>query len=342
MSIWAAAVGLVLLAGCGDQGSSADQHTEPSDCNRTITQADEVPAALGAAFPGTTLCFSGGDLAGTDITLTRSGAADAPIRLRSDGATVRGIRVFANHVVVEGFTITGGDGMFLTGAELAVRRNTVHDGRRGGITCDPCVNSIIETNTMRQVDTVGIRVSGQRIQVSQNTVSGTVARHNGDADGIRFFGNGHRITNNTITDIAAHGYANPPHPDCFQTYDADSPPTFDVLISGNTCSNVASQCLIATGDQRGNSGAPTGVPSITFVDNTCASGGAQAVNIRRWPGVEIRNNKISGPNVTRGVIITDGSTGCVVTGNTTDGGRPTVSIDRTSQPGSRVEHNNPS
>lgn len=359
--VWIAAVSLALGAGCGGQDSSAGHNPEPGgnqppspgpstgpdqsrlpDCNRTISQADEVPAALAAALPGTTLCFTGGDLGGTEVTLTRSGSVGAPVRLVSDGAAVRGIRIFAKHVIVEGFTVTGGDGVFLNGTDLAIRRTKVHEGRQGGITCEPCENSIIEANTVQHVDTVGIWVSGQRIEVRHNTVSGTVARNNGDADGIRFFGNGHRITNNTITDISAHGYANPPHPDCFQTYDSNSPPTFDVLISGNNCHNVDVQCLIATGDQQGNSAAPIGVPSITFVDNICASGGAQAVNIRRWPGVDIRNNKISGPNITRGIIITDGSTGCVVTSNTTDGGRPTLDIDRSSQPGSRVEHNNPS
>jgi parallel beta-helix repeat protein len=306
-----------------------------------VTRADEVAAALNAAYPGTTLCFNGGDLAGTDVNLARSGAANTPISLVSDGATVRSIHITADHVVVEGFTVTGGDGIVLKGTDLAIRHNTVHDTRQGGITCGSCGNSIIEANTVQNVDTVGIRISGQRIEVSHNTVSGTVARDNGDADGIRFFGNGHRITNNTITDISDHGYANPPHPDCFQTYDDNSPPTFDVVIAGNDCRNVGAQCLIATGDQHSNSAAPAGGPSITFVDNTCASNGAQAVNIRRWPNVEIRNNKISGPNVTRGIIIIEGSTGCVVIGNTTDGGRPTVDIDRSSQPGSQLENNTP-
>jgi hypothetical protein len=64
------------------------------------------------------------------------------------------------------------------------------------------------------------------------------------------------------------------------------------------------------------------------------------VNLRRWPNVEIRDNKISGPHVTRRIII-DGSTGCVVIGNTTTGGRPTVDIDGSSRPGSQVEHNSP-
>jgi parallel beta helix pectate lyase-like protein len=359
-SVWIAALTLVIVTGCGGQSSSVVPNPWPSQsppsgptsstgpnraappaCTRTVGQADEIRPALDAASPGTTLCFTGGGLSDTDLTVARSGAANAPITLRSDGAAVRSIHLTADHVVLDGFTVAGGDGIFLKGSDLAIRHNTVHDTQMGGITCDRCQSSVIESNTVQHVHTVGIWIDGQQIEVSHNNVSGTLARDNGDADGIRFFGNGHRITDNTITDISASGYANPPHPDCFQTFDDNSPPTYNVLIAGNTCRNVDAQCLIATGDQHANSGAPTGGPSITFVDNSCANNGAQAVNLRRWPNVEIRNNRFSGRNVTRGIIIINGSTGCVVIGNTTDGGRPTVDIDNSSEPGSHLEHNSP-
>ncbi|OLE27991.1 MAG: hypothetical protein AUG49_03695 [Catenulispora sp. 13_1_20CM_3_70_7] len=171
-------------------------------------------------------------------------------------------------------------------------------------------------------------------------MSETVAEDDGDADGMRFFGTGHRITGNTIRDISARGYRAPPHPDCFQTFD-HSPPTYDVVISGNTCQNVDAQCLIATDDQPGSSGAPNGVPSITFADNTCAPNGAQAINLRRWPNVEIRHNKFSGPNLNRAILIIDGSTGCTVIDNTTAGGVPTVDVDGASRPGFRQNGNSP-
>jgi hypothetical protein len=371
VSVGITGLGLLLAAGCSGQNPSASQgpsarqqppapkqwpnqgpsspnssagsdQNRPPSCSRTVTRVDEVQAALDAASPGTTVCFTGRELTGTDVTMNRSGAPNAPITLRSDGATVRSMHITADHAVVEGFAVAGGDGVFLKGADLAIRHNTVHDTQRGGITCEPCTNSIIESNTVQHAATSGIWISGQQIAVSHNTISATVARDNGDADGMRFFGNGHRITDNTITDISAEGYSNPPHPDCFQTYDGNSAPTFDVVITGNTCRNVDAQCLIATGDQHANSAAPTGGPSIVFDGNTCASNGAQAVNLRRWPNVEIRDNKISGPNITRGIIIVDGSTGCVVIGNSTAGGRPTVDIDDSSRPGSHEEHNGPS
>jgi Right handed beta helix region len=339
----------LLVAGCttspSDQGPSGVQGHQslPSGCTHTVTRADDVPATLAAAAPGSTVCFSGDDLADTDVTMTRSGTAEAPITLAADGSTVHEVQIKADHVILEGFTVAGGGGVLLEGGGIVARNNTVHDTQQGGITCAPCTDSTIEFNTMAHVATNGIDITGQRITVHANTISNTtVGAHGGDADGMRFYGNGHRITDNTVFDISAEGYASPPHPDCFQTLDNDKPPTFDVVISGNTCRNVDAQCLIATGDQDGNSGAPSGVPSITFVGNMCANNGAQAVNVRRWPNVVVKQNTFAGPNLTRAVLITEGSTGATVVGNTTTGGRPTVEVDDSSQPGSQVDDNRPS
>ena len=345
---WVPLLGLVLLAaGCTSAGRSptvGQQHQSlPPGCTHTITQAGDVPAALDAASPGDTLCFSGPDLADTEVMMTRSGTTTAPIRLVSDGGgTVHEVQIKADNVILEGFTVAGGGGVLLEGTGITARNNTVHDTQQGGITCSPCTDSSIESNTMTHVATNGIDITGTRITVHANTISNTVvAQHGGDADGVRFYGNGHRITGNTIFDISAEGYGSPPHPDCFQTFDQNRPPTFDVVISGNTCRNVDAQCLIATGDQGGNSGAPPGVPSITFEDNRCANNGAQAVNVRRWPGVQILHNTFSGPNLTRAVLVIDDSIGATVIGNTTTQGRPTVDIDHSSRSGSHIDDNSP-
>ncbi|MGH3925808.1 MAG: hypothetical protein ACRDTT_23600, partial [Pseudonocardiaceae bacterium] len=103
------ALGLLATAGCT---SSPDESTQilPDDCTRTITRSDEVAAAVRAASPGDTLCFTGGDLADADVTMNRSGTSDAPIRLVSNGATVYNVRITADHIVIEGFTVAGGDG----------------------------------------------------------------------------------------------------------------------------------------------------------------------------------------------------------------------------------------
>jgi hypothetical protein len=336
---------LALITGCTSAGPGSPAGSRPpslpSKCTHPITQGGEVSAALDSASPGDTVCFSGADLADADLAMRTSGTADAPITLAADGATVHSVEISADHVIVEGFTVTDGAGVLLRGSGLTARNNAVHDTERGGITCDPCTDSTIESNTITHVTSNGVDITGARITVHANSISDTVvSRHGGDADGMRFFGNGHRITDNTIFDISAEGYGSPPHPDCFQTLDNSKPPTFDVVISGNTCRNVDAQCLIATGDQGRNSGAPSGVPSISFQNNTCANNGAQAVNVRRWPDVVIEHNVFSGPNLTRAVLITEDSTGCTVTDNRTTGDRPTVEVDRSSQP-ARVQNNDP-
>ncbi len=340
-------LGLLVTAGCtaSPDQSSPDQRrgrqSLPSSCTRTITQADDVPAALDDASPGDTLCFTGGDdLVGANLTMNRSGTGDAPIRLVSDGTTVDSVSITGDHVVIEGFTVAGGDGLFLEGTGITAQHNTIRGTQRGGITCLPCTDSTIASNIIEQAATTGIYITGQRITVSSNTISGTIARNNGDADGMRFFGTGHRINGNTIRDISERGYASPPHPDCFQTFD-HKPSTFDVVISGNTCQNVDAQCLIATDDQPGSSSAPPGVPSLTFVGNTCEANGAQAINLRRWPNVEVRDNRFSGRGLKRAVLITDGSTGCTVVGNITAGNAPTVEVDGPSRPGFHQEGNDP-
>lgn len=332
---------LSLLFACSSgPGPSQQGRGLPRDCTKTITRSDDVRDALQAASPGNTLCFTGEDLTDADLTLTKSGITGAPIKLIADGTNVENIHITANNVVVEGFTVAGGDGITLEGNGITAQHNTIHDTRRGGIACVPCSDSTIASNTVQHVNTVGIYISGQRITVSDNTISETVAVDDGDADGMRFFGTGHRITGNTISDISARGYRAPPHPDCFQTFD-HNPSTFDVVISGNTCRNVDAQCLIATDDQPGRSDAPAGAPSITFVDNTCAPNGAQAINLRRWPNVEIRHNKFSGPHLDRAILIIDGSTGCAVIDNTTEGGVPTVDVDGASRAGFRQTGNSP-
>lgn len=333
------ALGVLVTSSCT---SSPDENPQslPNDCTRTITQSDEVAAAVDSASPGDTLCFTGGNLAVADVTMNRSGTSEAPIRLFSDGAIVYNVRIIADHIVIEGFTVAGGEGLLLEGAGITAQHNTIRDTQRSGIACVPCTDSTIASNTVQHASTTGIYITGQGITVNGNTVSETVARDDGDADGVRFFGTGHRITGNTIRDISARGYSAPPHPDCFQTFD-HKPSTFDVVIADNTCRNVDAQCLIATDDQPGSSDAPAGIPSITFVGNTCATTGAQAINLRRWPNVEVRQNRFSGPGLQRAVLIIDGSTGCAVIGNTTTGDVPTVEIDDSSRPGFQQDGNSP-
>ncbi len=141
-----------------------------------------------------------------------------------------------------------GDGLTMAGRGLVARNNVIYNATADGVDCRGCADTVIESNTVQRADGTGIWIAGYRITVHNNTVSDSVLRTQGDADGIRFFGNGHRLTGNTIKDIKASGYPRGgPHTDCFQTYDTrDAPPTYDVIIANNVCTNVDVQALIAT------------------------------------------------------------------------------------------------
>ena len=300
-------------------------------CTHTIRGVEDARAAITTAVPGDMLCFLGVDLADVDLTMIKSGTAQAPISLVSDGrTTIHQLHILADHVVVQGFTITGGGELLLEGTGIVAQKNTVRDTQRGGIVCASCIDSTIESNTVERAATTGISISGQRVTVRENLVIATVPVADSDADGIRFFGNGHRIVSNVIRDISASGSA---HPDCFQTFDSGHPATFDVEIVGNNCRNVAENCLIATGDESGNGEAPVGARSITFIGNTCATNGDQAVTLRHWPRADLRKNTLLGPNLKRGVLITTGSTGCTAKDNTTAADVSPVEIDDSSRPG---------
>jgi Right handed beta helix region len=303
-------------------------------CTHTINNIDEARSALNTAAPGDMLCFLGSDLANVDLTLTRSGTVKDPINLVSDGhITVHQLHVLADHVIIQGFTVVGGGELLLAGTGILAQKNTVHDTQRGGIICANCTDSIIETNTVLHAAMTGISISGQRITVRENRVSATVAGGDGDADGVRFFGNGHRIISNSIENLTVSGSPGTPHPDCFQTFDTGHSATFDVEIVGNACQNAAENCLVATGDESGNSEAPAGAPSITFIGNDCVTDGDQAVDLRRWPNADVRKNHLLGPNLKRAVLITNGSTHCTVRDNTTRSDVSAVEIDDSSRPG---------
>jgi hypothetical protein len=302
-----------------------------SPCSRVIHNVDEARAGITVAAPGDTLCFAGVDLADVDLTMVRPGTANAPIRLISDGqTTIHQFHILADYVVIQGFTIVGGGELLLEGTGIVAQKNTVRDTAHGGIICASCIDSTIEANTVLHAATIGISISGQRIAVRENLVSATVPADDGDADGVRFFGTGHRIISNVIRDIPAKGSA---HPDCFQTFDTGRPATFDVEIVGNTCQNVAENCLLATGDESGNGEAPADTRSITFIGNTCVTEGEQGVNLRRWPHADLRKNHFSGSNLKRGILISAGSIGCTVKDNTTERDISPMEIDDSSRPG---------
>jgi parallel beta-helix repeat protein len=312
----------------------------PPECPSRITDADQARTALQRVQPASLVCLSGDRLRDAELQVRTSGTREQPIRIISDGAAVRSLTVKADYVVIQGLTLMNGDGLTMTGRGLLARQNVVYNATADGVECRSCTDAVIESNIVQRADGTGIWISGERITVRNNTVSESVLRTQGDADGIRFFGRGHRLTQNTIRDIKASGYgAEGPHTDCFQTYDSPhEPPTYDIVIADNVCTNVDVQCLIATNDGRGPSGAPAGRTAIIFERNRCAVNGAQAVLLRGFPQAVIRDNRFSGPGE-RAVMLTEGSTDVTVINNVVTGRLRPFDLDRQSEPGFRASGN---
>ncbi len=309
----------------------------PSYCTSTVTDSEQATSAVARLRPGNTMCLSGDRLTGAELAVTTSGTPEQPITITADGASLRSINIQADYVVIQGVTLKDGDGLTMEGRGLMARNNVVYNATMDGIACVTCIDTTIESNTVARSDGTGIWFSGERVTVRNNTVSESVLGTQGDADGIHFFGVGHRLTGNMIRDIRWSGDGNDTpggsHADCFRTSNsAHDPPTYDVVIAGNTCKHVDGECLAATTDDRGAGGAPAGQTAITFERNTCSVDGARAVLLRGFPHVIVRDNTFSGPGG-RAVQLTEGSTDCAVIGNTLTGQTRPYEIDRRSEPG---------
>ncbi|MHA6795975.1 right-handed parallel beta-helix repeat-containing protein [Pseudonocardia bannensis] len=332
-AVTALAISALLTLSARDEAGTAGP---PTDCWRTVRDAASLADAVAVIEPSQRLCLAGTGLADVTLALDRSGKPGSPIVLSGAGAALSAIAISADDIVVQDLTIVGPGGIKLRGSRLTAQDNTILSGH-GGILCE-CADSVIERNEVTGADGAGIYIVGEQITVNGNTISGSVALSR-DADGIRFFGTGLRIVNNVIRDIKDDGYpsGDRPHTDCFQTYDNDSPPTYDVIIAGNRCTNVDHQCLIATGDERRNSGTPDGVRTIVFEDNTCEVEGSQAVLLRGYPHVSVRNNSLNATY--HGVVLTEGSTDVTVIGNEVGGGAQIYYLDSDSEPDFREARN---
>lgn len=345
-------LGLVLWGGCGgsaedsppDGGGSPPQGQPPGiprTCTSTVLDPAVATAVVDQAQPGDTVCFRGDRFADLVIEMTASGRAGAPIALVGDTTTMRSIGISADHVVVEGFVLVGGDGLNLRGTGIEARHNVVRDAGHDGIVCAECVDAVVESNTVQRADGTGIVIEGERSLVRDNLVSESVMREGRDADGIRFFGTGLRLIGNTIKDITTADYPRDqaPHTDCFQTYDTrDSRPTYDVVIAGNRCENVDVQCLIATSDQNRTRQLPRAVTTILFERNSCAVNGSQAVLLEYFPNVVVSQNTFSGPRY-RAILLSRGSVNGTIVGNTVLGDMPPFEIDEESRAGFHEEGN---
>jgi hypothetical protein len=299
------------------------------------------------------VCLEAGAYGSRPIDVATSGTARAPLEIRASGkVTLGGFRIRADHVTIKGFDITAGapegfevaPGISLKGTGLVVIGNHIHDTNGDGVACESsrpsCIDAIIADNVIRHADGTGIVVFGKNDRVERNDVSGSVRVHANDADGIRFFGTGHVLRGNRIHDISAAGYASdPPHTDCFQTFDNGKPRTANIVIDRNICDNVDAQCLIATAQQSGTEGLIGRSHTLRFTNNVCRTAGSQALLIEEFPGVTVRQNVFADTIRYRAAIFLDGSINGAFVNNIVNGDLLAYEVDASSARGFRAARN---
>jgi hypothetical protein len=174
-------------------------------------------------------------------------------------------------------------------------------------------NVVIQGFTSEYADSTGIWVSGTNITVQDNQVR-QVRFTGDDVDGIRFFGKDIKLLRNHVYDLEAND-AEDSHIDCMQTFATSGPGTEDVLIQGNRCEEIRSQCLMAEGphDEGGSGEGVSG--NWLFEDNYCDSyAEAQSVALEDIQNVTIRGNQMVG-EARKAFALGKGSTGIIVQDN---------------------------
>jgi len=279
--------------GHGDSLEPCTVFVSPAGSDTAAGSAEAPYRSIGYAAertePGSVVCVYGNDYATERVAINRSGLPRHRIVFRAlEGASMRGFLIRADYVTIEGFDVTSqgeefeiARGIYIEGHGVHVIGNVIHDLGRIGIGCaknrkdEPprCVDALIRDNVIHDIDGYGIWIWGRDHWVEGNDISRVRAGTTRDADGIRFFGNGHVFRRNYIHDIyereAAPG--NAPHSDCFQSYDDDNSldPLENILFEGNYCHSDR-HCIIIS--------KLTGPPArnIMVRNNVCSSNKASS------------------------------------------------------------------
>ena len=206
----------LLLGACTANGGSPAASSsppgatgDPADCTATATSGDDVARRAGGCGGRLDDLRHRRRAAATPTSpWGRRGRRTGPSRSLGEGSTpVRAVTVSADHVVVQGFVVVGGEGIELRGAISWCATTRCERADQDGISCeDLCEDAVIEDNTVVGSDGAGIIVRANGSLVRGNSVSGSVRREAGDADGIRFFGTDMQILENTVFDIKDDGY----------------------------------------------------------------------------------------------------------------------------------------
>jgi hypothetical protein len=227
-----------------------------SDSNNGKSQISAwatIQHAANAMQPGDTVIVLAGNY-NQRVSVSRSGQNGKPITFQAlAGATVtmKGFQVNASYIQIVGFDITNHNqtdqtawGIYLIGSHNTLSKNNIHDlcaegiyvSGNGNPNSTGTANNIISHNSFIRDEMAGAQIEGQNNLVAYNTISGTLqypancyTRNGADADGLRFFGNGHVFRSNTVENIPIPGsqYNPNPHTDCFQSWGPATNMTFD-------------------------------------------------------------------------------------------------------------------
>jgi len=244
------------------------------------------------------------------IRMSTSGSSAAPITLQADaGATVRtrGFDILTDYITIFNFEITnqtstepGGYGVYIVGSHNNISGNYIHDLYMEGIvvsgegnpnSSSSAMNTISDNRIVR-ASMAGVQVEGQNNSVVRNDISwtrqypsGGPRRGGADADGIRFFGTGHRIAANNIHDIPYGTTENPdPHIDCFQTWG----PAKSITIEQNRC--VWPYTSESTDNEASSLESSAGISSDILYRNNIFANMRQGINASAVSGIGVLNN----------------------------------------------------
>lgn len=239
----------------GSSGSNTNTGSSPEDAWKTIQKAansvvaGDIVIVMSGYYP-------------ERVLIDQPGSANAPITFQANiNVITRGFTILTDHIIVRGFEITdtqddyqNGWGIFVDGSNNIIEDNYIYYATRGGITLfdeNETNDCIVRNNRLYRNAHVGIEASGTNHLIEKNEIWGTIQYHPNwnnppawvDADGIRFFGEGHIIRKNYIHDISYTDSENVnPHIDCFQTWtDEYKENAKNVIIEQNLCLNLQSQ-----------------------------------------------------------------------------------------------------
>jgi len=225
--------------------------------------------------------------------VTRGFDLDPPYPIETPVSYVRIENFEITAIYVQG-VVSGRGGVRLSNtASVQIVRNFLHDlnpnpsgydyiGVRGD--SHDNLSPVIKENTLYHVQGTGISIVGRDWLVEGNHLSHGLDANSdsglevgGDSDAMRFFGSGHMIRNNTMSDYLDEEQYGSPHIDCFQTFSVypDSQFAHDILIEGNTCDNFGQMLMIEDSSEENGTG--NAVHHITFRNNVFRRARAYAI-----------------------------------------------------------------